>query len=164
MCRLQVFERNSILRFSMEYPPLLVNVLSKSFCAWFCKKDSESTYNIQVEQPRDLARDSGQRKLTYSLQNHCASSRSVYLSRRLDSHWDKFAVTHHLKEVGVFSTEIKIKHRETPYINLHYLKNEERLHPREEDNLLSYWPGHNPTKYFNECGFIYGVSLCFSIV
>ena len=107
MCRLQVFERNSILRFSMEYPPLLVNVLSKSFCAWFCKKDSESRYNIQVEQPRDLARDSGQRKLTYSLQNHCASSRSVYLSRRLDSHWDKFAGTHHLKEVGVFSTEIK---------------------------------------------------------
>ena len=51
---------------------------------------------------------------------------------------DKFAVTHHLKEVGVFSTEIKIKHRETPYINLHYLKNEERLYPREEDNLLSY--------------------------
>ena len=40
--------------------------------------------NIQVEQPRDLARDSGQRKLTHSLQNHCASSRSVYLSRRLD--------------------------------------------------------------------------------
>ena len=63
-------------------------------------------FYIQVEQPRDLARDSGQRKLTYSLQNHCASSRSVYLSRRLDSHWDKFAVTHHRKEVGVFSTEI----------------------------------------------------------
>ena len=42
--------------------------------------------NIQVEHPRDLARDSGQRKLTHSLQNHCASSRSVYLSRRLDSH------------------------------------------------------------------------------
>ena len=36
-------------------------------------------------------------KLTYSYQNHCASSRSVYLSRRLDSHWDKFAITHHLK-------------------------------------------------------------------
>ena len=35
---------------------------------------------IQVEQLRDLARDSGQRKLTHSLQNHCASSRSVYLS------------------------------------------------------------------------------------
>ena len=41
---------------------------------------------IQVEPLRDLARDSGQRKLTYSLQNHCAPSRSVYLSRRLDSH------------------------------------------------------------------------------
>ena len=64
--------------------------------------------NIQVEPPRDLARDSGQRKLTYSLQNHCASSRSVYLSWRLDSHGDKFAVTHHLKGVGVFSTEIKV--------------------------------------------------------
>ena len=55
-----------------------------------------------------MARDSVQRKLTYSLQNHCASSRSVYLSRRLDSHGDKFAVTYHLKEVGVFSTEIKL--------------------------------------------------------
>ena len=64
---------------------------------------------FQVEQPRDLARDSGQRKLTYSLQNHCASSRSVYLSRRLDSHWDKFAVIRHLKEVGVFSTEINFR-------------------------------------------------------
>ena len=40
-------------------------------------------YDIQVEQPRDLARDSGQRKLTYSLQNHCASSRSVYLIRQI---------------------------------------------------------------------------------
>ena len=28
--------------------------------------------NIQVEQSRDLARDSDQRKLTYSLQNHPA--------------------------------------------------------------------------------------------
>ena len=65
--------------------------------------------NIQVEQPRDLARDSGQRKLTYSLQNHCASSQSVYLSRRLDSHWDKFAVTHHLKDMRAFSTEINLK-------------------------------------------------------
>ena len=54
-------------------------------------------------------RDSGQRKLTYSSQNHCTSSRSVYLSRRLDSHGDKFAVTHHLKEVGVFLTEINIR-------------------------------------------------------
>ena len=45
-------------------------------------------------------------KLTYSYQNHCASSRSVYLSRRPNSHWDKFAITH-LEEVGVFSTEIK---------------------------------------------------------
>ena len=35
-------------------------------------------HSDQVEQPRDLARDSGQRKLTYSLQNHCASSRSSY--------------------------------------------------------------------------------------
>ena len=31
---------------------------------------SANTIHIQVEQPRDLARDSGQRKLTYSLQNH----------------------------------------------------------------------------------------------
>ena len=33
----------------------------------------------------------------------------------------------------LFRDKIKIKHRETPYINLHYLKNEERLCPREED-------------------------------
>ena len=51
-----------------------------------CKNMQVKLQNIQVEQPRDLARDSGQRKLTYSLQNHCASSRSVYLSRRLASH------------------------------------------------------------------------------
>ena len=30
----------------------------------------------------------------------------VYLIRRPDSHGDKFAVTHHLKEAGVFSPEI----------------------------------------------------------
>ena len=34
-------------------------------------------FPIQVEPPRDLARDSGQRKLTYSLQNHCASSTEI---------------------------------------------------------------------------------------
>ena len=38
-------------------------------------------FPIQVEPPRDLARDSGQRKLTYSLQNHCASALIVYLSQ-----------------------------------------------------------------------------------
>ena len=35
----------------------------------------------------------------------------------------------------LFRDKIKIKHSETPYINLHYLKNEERLCPREEDIL-----------------------------
>ena len=43
-------------------------------------------------------RDSGQRKLTYSSQNHCTSSRSVYLSRRLNSHWERFVITHHLQK------------------------------------------------------------------
>jgi len=38
---------------------------------------------------RDLARDSGQLQLTSSKTNPCASSRSVYLSGRLDPHWDK---------------------------------------------------------------------------
>ena len=38
---------------------------------------------FQVEQPRDLARDSGQRKLTYSFQNHCAAPRSIYLPFRI---------------------------------------------------------------------------------
>ncbi len=62
---------------------------------------------IQVEQPRDLARDSGQRKLTHSLQNHCASSRSVYLSRRLDSHLFQVVSNSKFVSVGVQSpTEI----------------------------------------------------------
>ena len=33
----------------------------------------------------------------------------------------------------MFRDKIKIKQRETQYINLHYLKNEDRLCPREED-------------------------------
>ena len=53
---------------------------------------------IQVERTWDLVRDSGQRKLTYSSQNHCTSSRSVYLSRRLNSHWKRFVITHHLQK------------------------------------------------------------------
>ena len=70
---------------------------------------------IQVERTWDLVRDSGQRKLTYSSQNHCtlhfvsvgakplsprqcAPSRSVYLSRRLNSHWERFVITHHLQK------------------------------------------------------------------
>ena len=52
----------------------------------------------QVERTWDLVRDSGQRKLTYSSQNHCTSSRSVYLSRRLNSHWERFVITHHLQK------------------------------------------------------------------
>ena len=55
-------------------------------------------YMIQVERTWDLVRDSGQRKLTYSSQNHCTSSRSVYLSRRLNSHWERFVITHHLQK------------------------------------------------------------------
>ena len=53
---------------------------------------------IQVERTWDLVRDSGQRKLTYSSQNHCTSSRSVYLSRRLYSHWERLVITHHLQK------------------------------------------------------------------
>ena len=46
-----------------------------------------------------LGRDSGQRKLTYSSQNHCTSSRSVYLSRRLILPLRKTCViTHHLQK------------------------------------------------------------------
>ena len=48
------------------------------FCSDSLFLNSLETDEIQVEQPRDLARDSGQRKLTYSFQNHCASSQSVY--------------------------------------------------------------------------------------
>ena len=71
--------------------------------------------SIQVERTWDLVRDSGQRKLTYSSQNHCtlhfvsvgakplsprqcAPSRSVYLSRRLYSHWERLVITHHLQK------------------------------------------------------------------
>ena len=53
---------------------------------------------IQVERTWDLVRDSGQRKLTYSSQNHCTSPRSVYLSRRLYSHWERLVITHHLQK------------------------------------------------------------------
>ena len=59
---------------------------------------SERPSWIQVERTWDLVRDSGQRKLTYSSQNHCTSSRSVYLSRRLNSHWERFVITHHLQK------------------------------------------------------------------
>ena len=86
--------------------PFVISWPGESYLLWCNYSELCEFVIIQVEQPRDLARDSGQRKLTYSLQNHCASSRSVYLSGRLDSHWDELAVTHHLKEVGVFSTEI----------------------------------------------------------
>ena len=54
--------------------------------------------SVQVERTWDFVRDSGQRKLTYSSQNHCTSSRSVYLSRRLNSHWERFVITHHLQK------------------------------------------------------------------
>ena len=64
-------------------------------------------FNIQVEYTWDLVRDSGQRKLTYSSQNHCtlhfvsvgakslsprqcAPSQNIYLSRRFYSHWERF--------------------------------------------------------------------------
>ena len=70
---------------------------------------------IQVERTWDLVRDSGQRKLTSSFQNHCtlhsvpvgakplsprqcAPSRSIYLSRRLNSHWEILVTIHHLQD------------------------------------------------------------------
>ena len=71
--------------------------------------------HVQVERTWDLVRDSGQRKLTSSFQNHCtlhsvpvgakplsprqcAPSRSIYLSRRLNSHWEILVTTHHLQK------------------------------------------------------------------
>ena len=76
---------------------------------------SPFTQLIQVERTWDLVRDSGQRKLTSSFQNHCtlhsvpvgakplssrqcAPSRSIYLSRRLNSHWEILVTTHHLQK------------------------------------------------------------------
>ena len=73
------------------------------------------TDGVQVERTWDLVRDSGQRKLTSSFQNHCtlhsvpvgakplsprqcAPSRSIYLSRRLNSHWEILVTTHHLQK------------------------------------------------------------------
>ena len=72
-------------------------------------------FTFQVERTWDLVRDSGQRKLTSSFQNHCtlhsvpvgakplsprqcAPSRSIYLSRRLNSHWEILVTTHHLQK------------------------------------------------------------------
>ena len=70
-----------------------------SIIAMYARHFSKSwAYMIQVERTWDLVRDSGQRKLTYSSQNHCTSSRSVYLSRRLNSHWERFVITHHLQK------------------------------------------------------------------
>ena len=54
--------------------------------------------SFQVELTWDLVRDSGQRKLTYSSQNHCTSPRIFYLSRRLYSHWERLIITHHLQK------------------------------------------------------------------
>ena len=68
---------------------------------------SERPSWIQVERTWDLVRDSGQRKLTYSSQNHCTSSRSVYLSRRLYSHWERLVITHHLQKWESSPTKIK---------------------------------------------------------
>ena len=76
---------------------------------------SPFTQLIQVERTWDLVRDSGQRKLTSSFQNHCtlhsvpvgakplssrqcAPLRSIYLSRRLNSHWEILITTHHLQK------------------------------------------------------------------
>ena len=76
---------------------------------------SRGFFIFQVERMWDLVRDSGQRKLTSSFQNHCtlhsvpvgakplsprqcAPSRSIYLSRRLNSHWEILVTTHHLQK------------------------------------------------------------------
>ncbi len=58
---------------------------------------------------RELARDSGQRKLTSSKPNPCASSRSVYLSGGLKpaTETSRILVYPPLTEAGVFPTEIK---------------------------------------------------------
>ena len=83
-----------------------------------CAHDTQRSHNVkfvQVERTWDLVRDSGQRKLTSSFQNHCtlhsvpvgakplsprqcAPSRSIYLSRRLNSHWEILVTTHHLQK------------------------------------------------------------------
>ena len=97
---------------------------STCLCNWFV-----TNADFQVERTWDLVRDSGQRKLTSSFQNHCtlhfvpvgakplsprqcAPSRSIYLSRRLNSHWEILVTTHHLQK-----WESQLRLRWTPYIS-----------------------------------------------
>ena len=74
---------------------LLPSTLLLHLCNAYAHTNS---HIIQVERTWDLVRDSGQRKLTSSFQNHCTSSRSIYLSRRLNSHWEILVTTHHLQK------------------------------------------------------------------
>ena len=89
--------------------------LSRETAIGIYESDENGARMIQVERTWDLVRDSGQRKLTSSFQNHCtlhsvpvgakplsprqcAPSRSIYLSRRLNSHWEILVTTHHLQK------------------------------------------------------------------
>ena len=78
----------------------------------WCYIKQITAWGFQVERTWDLVRDSGQRKLTYSSQNHCTSSRSVYLSRRLNSHWERFVVTHHLQK---WESQLRLRWNNQPF-------------------------------------------------
>ena len=94
---------------------------------------------IQVERTWDLVRDSGQRKLTYSSQNHCTSTlrsgrRKTIVSQTMCAPTERLSQSEivlplrkacyysPLAEVGVFSTEIK-------YWFSHPLKNTHNILP-----------------------------------
>ena len=90
---------------------------------------SRGFFIFQVERTWDLVRDSGQRKLTSSFQNHCtlhsvpvgakplsprqcAPSRSIYLSRRLNSHWEILVTTHHLQK---WESQLRLRWKSSLY-------------------------------------------------
>ena len=93
------------------------------------KQIKNRMFTFQVERTWDLVRDSGQRKLTSSFQNHCtlhsvpvgakplsprqcAPSRSIYLSRRLNSHWEILVTTHHLQK---WESQLRLRWKSSLY-------------------------------------------------
>ena len=109
---------------------LFISARSNSYYIYFLQCCFLSI--IQVERTWDLVRDSGQRKLTYSSQNHCTSTlrsgrRKTIVSQTMCAPAERLSQSEivlplrktcyysPLAEVGVFSTEIK-QHFLCPYI------------------------------------------------
>jgi len=62
---------------------------------------------IQVERTRDLVRDSGQRKLTFSSQNHCTSTTSFLSADQIIK--EEFIMSYLYKTRGTCSTMIEVE-------------------------------------------------------